>query len=261
MEAIRAEVGRHVWVPPPPRRREAWIDGGISEDGAPSLGSLAQAQVLERRGEVRPATSEYREWALGHLLPFFADWPLPKIDVRAVDSYRIFNLEESEDLRRRLAEGRPRTDANGRPRRPLSASSINMTIEVLSWLLSLAVEYGWVETNPALGRRRRIRVEKSPAPHLESARQIATLLEVAGELDADPGWLIDDRLSVLATLVFASLRAHELAALRWGDLDFAGSLIQVRRSKTPAGIREVKMLPGPAGTTTSLSRATRFSQR
>lgn len=243
MEAIRAEVGRHVWVPPPPRRREAWRDGGISENGAAPFGSFAKAQVLERRREVRPATSEYREWALGHLLPFFADWPLPKIDVRAVDAYRIYKLAESEDLRRCLAEGRPRTDANGRPCRPLSSSSINKTIEVLRWLLSFAVEYGWIETNPALGRRRRIKVEKSPAPHLESARQIAAVLEAAGELDADPGWQIDDRLAVLATLLFAGLRVHELAVLRWGDLDFAGSLIHIRRSKTSAGIREVKMLP------------------
>lgn len=119
---------------------------------------------------------------------FFGDWPLPKIDVRGVDAYRIYKLEESEDLRRRLAEGRPRTDALGRPRRPLS-SSINKTIEVFRWLLSYAVEYGWIEANPAVGRRRRIKVEKSPAAYLESARQIATVLEAAGELAADPGWV------------------------------------------------------------------------
>ncbi len=246
MEVIRAEVGRDVWVPPP-RRWGAWRDGGISEDGAAPFGSFAKAQVLERRGEVRPATSEYREWALRHLLSFFGDWPLPKIDVRGVDAYRTYKLEESEDLRRRLAEGRPRTDANGRPRRPLSSSSINKTIEVLRWFLSFAVEYDWIETNPAVGRRRRIKFEKSPAPHLESARQIATVLGAAGELDADPEWLIEDRLPVIATLVFAGLRAHELAALHWGDLDFGGSLIHVRRSKTPAGIREVKMLPALQG--------------
>ena len=49
------------------------------------------------------------------------------------------------------------------------------------------------------------------------------MLDAAAELDADPGWLIDDRLPVVATLVFAGLRVHELAALRWGDLDFATS--------------------------------------
>lgn len=127
-------------------------------------------------------------------LPFFADRPLTKIDVWAVDAYRLHKLEESDDRRRRLAEGRPRTDALGRPLRPLSAGSINKTIEVLRWLLSFAVEYGWIDDNPAAGTRRRIKVARTPPPHLGSAGQIAAVLDAAAELDADPGWLIDDRL-------------------------------------------------------------------
>jgi integrase len=55
--------------------------------------------------------------------------------------------------------------------------------------------------------------------------------------------LVDDRLPVVATLVFAGLRVHELTTLRWGDPDFATSTIHARHSKTPAGIREVEMLP------------------
>jgi integrase len=246
MEVIRAEVERGTWVPPPPRHLAAVGDRGRGDDAAP-FGSFAMSQVKERRSEVRPATSEYWGWALGHLLPFFADWPLTKIDVWAVDAYRLYKLEESEDRRRHLAEGRPRTGALGRPLRPLSATSINKTIEVLRWLLSFAVEYGWIDDNPAAGKRRRIKIEKSPAPHLESAGQIAAVLDAAAELDADPGWLIDDRLPVVATLVFSGLRVHELAALRWGDLDFATSTIHVRQSKTPAGIREVGMLPALRG--------------
>jgi integrase len=246
MDVIRAEVERGTWVPPPPRHLAAVGDRGRGDDAVP-FGSFAMSQVKERRTEVRPATSEYWGWALGHLLPFFADWPLTKIDVWAVDAYRLHKLEESDDHRRRLAEGRPRIDALGRPLRPLSAGSINKTIEVLRWLLSFAVEYGWIDDNPAAGRRRRIKIERSPAPHLESAGQIAAVLDAAAELDADPGWLIDDRLPVVATLVFSGLRVHELAALRWGDLDFATSAIHVRHSKTPAGIREVRMFPALRG--------------
>ena len=74
---------------------------------------------------------------------------------------------------------------------------------MLRWLLSFAVEYGWIDDNPAAGKRRRIKVERYPPPHLESAGQIAALIEAAAELDADPGWLIDDRLPVVATLVFS----------------------------------------------------------
>jgi integrase len=242
MDVIRAEVERGTWVPSAPRRLAAVGDRGRGEDAVP-FGSFAKSQVRERRSEVRPATSGYWDWALAHLLPFFADWPLTKIDVWAVDAYRLHKLEESDDRRRRLAEGRSRTDALGRPLRPLSAGSINKTIEVLRWLLSFAVEYGWIDDNPAAGTRRRIKVARTPPPHLESAGQIAAVLDVAAELDADPGWLIGDRLPVLATLVFSGLRVHELAALRWGDLDFTTRAIHVRQSKTPAGIREVRMLP------------------
>lgn len=246
MDVIRAEVERGTWVPPPPQHRAAFGDAGRGDDAAP-FASFAMSQVKERRGEVRPATSEYWDWALGHLLPFFADWPLAKIDVWAVDAYRLHKLEESDDRRRRLAEGRPRTDALGWPLRPLSVTSINKTIEVLRWLLSFAVEYGWIDDNPAAGRRRRITVERSPPPRLESAGQIAAVLDAAAQLDADPGWLIDDRLPVVATLVFSGLRVHELAALRWRDLDFATSAIHVRHSKTPAGTREVRMFPALRG--------------
>lgn len=246
MDVIRAEVERGTWVPPAPRHRMADGDRGRGEDAA-LFGSFAKSQVRERRGDVRPATSGYWDWALGHLLPFFADRPLTGIDVWAVDAYRLHKLEESDDRRRRLAEGRPRTDALGRALRPLSAGSINKTIEVLRWLLSFAVEYGWIDDNPAAGKRRRIEIERSPPSHLESAGQIAAVLDAAADLDADPGWLIDDRLPVVATLVFSGLRVHELAALRWGDLDFATRAIHVRHSKTPAGIREVRMLPALRG--------------
>lgn len=208
MDVIRAEVERGTWVPPPPRRRAAFGDRDRGDDAAP-FGSFAASQIKERRSEVRPATSEYWDWALGHLLPFFADWPLTKIDIRAVDAYRLHKLEESDDRRRRLAEGRLRPDPLGRSLRPLSATSINKTIEVLRWLLSFAVEYGWIDDNPAVGSRRRIKIERSPAPHLESAKQIAAVLDAAAKLDADPGWLIDHRLPVIATLVFSGLRVHE----------------------------------------------------
>jgi integrase len=195
------------------------------------------------RAPTRRRTRSARRSKPGRRVPGF----VPKIDVWAVDAYRLHKLKESDDRRRRLIEGRPRTDTLGRPLRPLSAGSINKTIEVLRWLLSFAVEYGWIDDNPAAGKRRRIKIERSPPPHLQSAGQIAAALEAAAELDADPGWLIDDRRPVVATLAFSGLRVHELAALRWGDLDFATLTIHVRHSKTPAGIREVRMVPALRG--------------
>ena len=52
-----------------------------------------------------------------------------------------------------------------------------------------------------------------------------------------------NRQGQLATLIFAGLRIGEFLALRWGDVDLAGGWITVRKSKTDAGRRKVKIRP------------------
>jgi hypothetical protein len=94
-------------------------------------------------------------WGLSHLLPYFADWPLAEVDVEAVDTYRAYKVEEAESIRRAIERRKPKLDERGRPRRPLNAASINKTLKLLSWVLSIAVEYGHIDRNPAEGRRRR----------------------------------------------------------------------------------------------------------
>ena len=81
--------------------------------------------------------------------------------------------------------------------------------------------------------------------YLDSAAQIAALLDAAAELDRDSR---ADRQHVnrrgqLATLIFAGLRIGEFLALRWGDVDLAGGWITVRQAKTDAGRRKVKIRP------------------
>ena len=110
-------------------------------------------------------------------------------------------------------------------------------------MLSIALEQGRIESNPAVGRRRRLKGSGRQAAHLDSAAQIEALLEAATQLDRDPRWLIDDRHPIIATLVFAGLRAHELGGLRWRDVDLENARINVTRSKTPAGVREISLLP------------------
>jgi integrase len=90
-----------------------------------------------------------------------------------------------------------------------------------------------------------IEARKPQRSYLDSAEQIAALLNAAGELDAAAR---ADRQHVarrplLATLVFAGLRIGELLELRWADVDLAGGWITVRASKTDAGVRRVKVRP------------------
>ena len=144
--------------------------------------------------------------------------------------------------------------------RPLSARSINMHIDLLAQILAVAVDHGHLESNPAVGKRRRMKVSKPRPVHLDSAEQIAILLEAAGQLDRGEA-VIDvtdrrgrswtqrhptyttGRRAALATLLLGGGRASATGAMLWRDVDLANGRFEVGRDKTDAGMREVDMLP------------------
>jgi hypothetical protein len=65
----------------------------------------------------------------------------------------------------------------------------------------------------------------------------------AAQLDRDPRYELTEREAILATLLFAGPRAHELCDLHWRDIDLAGARIFIGRSKTAAGLREIEIRP------------------
>ena len=240
LQNVLSDVRRAIWVPPGARGR--WKPAAEVER-ANCFGPFAHALLVARRGQVAPATIRYMEWSFSHLMPYFTDWPLGEIDVRAVDAYRAHKVKESQARREALERGRPKRGEEGRVLRALSASSINKTIDNLQWVLSIALEQGRIETNPAVGRRRRLKEPRPSTRHLDSPTQIEALLEAASQLDRDPRCLIGDRHPIVATFLFAGLRAHELGSLRWRDVDLDSARISVTRSKTPAGLREISLFP------------------
>ena len=129
--------------------------------------------------------------------------------------------------------------------RPLSNSTINRTIGLLAQILEVAVEYALIPANPATGRRRRLKADRPQRAYLDSARQIAALLDAAGALDAEarPDRRHIARRPLLATLCFAGLRIGELLELRWRDVDLASGWLSVGKAKTDAGVRKVKIRP------------------
>ncbi len=117
-----------------------------------------------------------------------------------------------------------------------------------------------METNPALGKRRRLKVSKPRPVHLDSAEHIAALLEAAAELDArDEVMTIHDRRgrtykrrhhnqtfgrrAAVAILVLGGPRVSASGALLERDLDLANGRFDIGRDKTAAGMREVDLLP------------------
>jgi integrase len=244
LQNILADVRRGLWVPPQKKKPRGASEEG-QPDQVPAFGPFATGLKADREGQVAEETTKHEKWALGHLVPFFGDWALNEIDVEGVDEYRAFKAKESEVRARAIERGKPKRNDYGQILRPLSAGSINRTIDYLQWVLSIGIEYKrfGITENAAEGKRRRLREKRSAPVYIDSAAQVEALLEAAAELDRDPHFELAEREAIVATFLFTGPRAHELCNLLWRDIDLAGARIFVGRSKTAAGLREIKILP------------------
>lgn len=253
LENILADVRRNLWTPPPRQKKKttkvlvAGLETTAGDQSEPILfGLFAKGVVEDRKGRVSEEQHDYREWGLTHLIPFFGEDYLLDIDNVRVDAYVAHKVKESERLAAAVARGRPLLDSRGQARRPLAASSINKTVDILQWVLGIAVEYKkqtGVTENAATGAARRlIEPERRPV-HLDTPEQIDGLLVACAELDREPRFHCTEREAIIATLLFAGPRAHELCNLLWRDVDLLNERIFIGRSKTAAGLREIPMLP------------------
>lgn len=244
LQNVLADVRRGLWTPPPKRKRRGKREE-LEQVEVPLFGPFAKGLTDSREGQIAKKTTGHERWALGHLLPFFAEWALAEIDVEAVDEYRFQKVKEAEARELAIERGRPHRNDHNQILRPLSPGSINRTIDHLQWVLSIAVEYprfGLVG-NAAQGKRRRLPKRRGAAAFIDNAAQVEALLEAAAELDRDPRQRLSEREAIVATFLFAGPRAHELCNLLWRDIDLAGARIFVGRSKTDAGLREIKIQP------------------
>jgi integrase len=179
-------------------------------------------------------TVEQWVWALSlHLLPHFAELCPSQITAASVKQFMVAKQAEREERDADIAAWQ-RKDPRKRGRMPargLSNASINKCLKVLAQVLDEAVDEGYVTENVARGKKRRLRAAKPRRTWLELG-QVQALLEAAGEHRA-----------LLAAMILTGLRVSELTALRWRDLDLAGSRLRVTDSKTAAGVRVVDLSP------------------
>jgi integrase len=223
MQNILADIRRGIWKPP------------VTEPSAPVLRDptfhvFASEWFDARRHEVAPRTVEDYRWALSlHLLPFFQDHKLSGITVAEVDRYKIAKVLQRE----RCADGHG-----------LSNGSINETLNLLAQILETAIEYGYLASNPARGRRRRLKATPPKRTWLEP-EQVKPLLDATVRGLRGGKTMPDARMhALLATAICAGLRIGELLALRWLHLDLAQGRLTVASSKTEAGTgREVDLWP------------------
>jgi integrase len=235
---VLADVERGIWKPEPPP-----LDHAESEE--PTFHEFASEWFEGVAPELRERTRIDYQWRLSnHLLPYFAKHRLSAITVEEVDRYRRGKVRESKvtEAARQRQLAKPERDHKRLPR-PLSNGSINKTIRLLAVVLEQAVEYGYLDRNPARGRKRLLKETKPNRSYLQPD-QVAALLSAAGTLDAearegDAG----RRRPLLATLTLAGLRISEALGLRWRDVNLNGRCLRVTASKTDTGVREVDLTP------------------
>lgn len=235
---VLADVERGIWRPHEPATVEAPMEMPTFHEFASEWFDSASPGWRER------TQIDYR-WRLSdHLLPYFAKHRLSGITVEEVDRYRRLKVRESKALEKARQEqlARPPAERKRLPR-PLSNGSINKTIRLLAVILEQAVEYGYLDRNPAKGRKRLLREQKPSRSYLQP-EQVAALLAAAARLDADARrGDTGRRRPLLAVLALAGLRISEALDLRWRDLNLGGRKLRVVASKTDTGVREVDLTP------------------
>ena len=211
---------------------------GMVRTGATFADAAAEfMRHAERDRALKPSTLRgYRSIICAYLLPAFGERPLEDI-----------TSEEIERWRAELA---------GR-QRELSNSSKNRILTLLHGILRRACKVHRLPANPAAGVERH-RVRSCGDIEVFSPEEVWALVRAAAsEQDA----------AIFLTAAFTGMRRGELLALRWRDVDFAGSSIRVRASyaagalTTPKSgkVRAVPLAPDVAATLARLSQRRWFT--
>lgn len=134
-------------------------------------------------GEIRPSTAaDYRRCIERHLFPIFGDCSVEEIDRARCLRFKARLISDARELREAIEAGRDLRDERNRRRVPLGPGSVRRVLRALAAILEDAVEDELIETNPARGKRMRVKVPKPERTFLEMD-ELALLLEAAGAHD------------------------------------------------------------------------------
>jgi integrase len=171
--------------------------------------------VLGAKPISESTASDYR-WRLRcHLLPFFGELRLDRIDRELCLEFKAHLLRESKELREALAAGADIRDRRGRGAVPLGPASVRKVLGALAAILDDAVEDGHIDHNPARGKRMRVHVPKPRRSFLEMD-ELAALLDAAAsqEVPLPPGGAPIDlgpTAALVAHLISQGLRPSQVA--------------------------------------------------
>ncbi len=193
--------------------RGAWRPPGGAESAplseVPTLQGYASRWLARKRPTLADRTYARYRWMLTrHVLRHLGGYRVPEIDHESVHSLTRELIREREDLVEAMGRGDRLRYSDGAVRRPVSNNTINEMVALLGRILDDAIEDELLTTNPARGRRRRLRAEKRSQPWFESD-EFVSLLEAARALDDELG---DGRRRTWARTADRSMKARQLRA-------------------------------------------------
>ncbi len=200
------------------RLERALADFGISGPESPKVLTFQEAaeEWLERyaKRHCRPATHEgYRRLLRQQAFPLFGSIPIESVTRRDIE-----------------------TLANSMSDRDLSKSTIRFCIGAVRGVYNDLIDNGANLTNPAArpGKFLRDKTDRRLQIVPLTAEEVQRLLEAAWAIDQDRAArplkdVSPSHYLFLLTAVRTGLRLGELMGLQWGDLDFNGRFIDVKR--------------------------------
>jgi integrase len=234
LDNVLADVRRGLWRPVEPVIVKAPPEESTFWEFATEWMEARSAEGLAAK------TISDLEWSLNRHLIWFGHHRLSEITPQEIDRYKVAKIKERAEIEKlstaEIDEMRVTAKKRGeRFQRPrgLSNTSINHTISDLAQVLEAAVEYGLIRSNPATGKRRRLKTARPTRPWIEP-EQLMTFLESAPN---KRGRLL------LAVLAGTGLRIGEALALLWQHVDLGTGTLHVVDAKTPKGVREAHLTP------------------
>lgn len=197
----------------------------------------------KRNGTLGPSsgiadkTAGAYQWALGHLLPFFGPLPVSEITRELCLEFKALQLRQAREVREALAAGADLRDRSGRRAKPLSPSSIKKLIDLLGTVLDEAVHDGFLPSNPARGRRVRIKIRRATRSALE-IDELAALLDAATALDHEARSALERRDLSLTT------RCVEQLLQRGRRPSQIAAELRLARSTVSWHLRRLGVMPG-----------------
>lgn len=140
-----------------------------------------------------------------HLVPYFGDRLISGITALDIEQFKAHNV----------------TAVVGKTGRKIAAKTVNEHVCVLSSMFSSAEKWGYLKANPCRGVPR-LRLPEQEYQFYD-CKQTELFLSKAAQVEPD-------YYAFFATAFKTGMRLGELLGLEWGDIDFVGGQIHLRRS-------------------------------